>query len=868
MRVLAVGNMYPPHHFGGYELVWRSAVEHLRARGHAVRVLTTDTRTATAEPDDPEVHRELNWHLQGGEFAPQTPLERWRMARHNHRTLERHLAAFEPEAVMWWSMGGLSLTMLETVRRRGLPAVAFVHDEWLDYGRWVDGWLRSFMGPRRGRLAPLAERVSGIPASVRFGEAAEYVFVSEHVRGSARLLDLDLQRTSVAHSGIHPDFLSPAASRRWGWQLLYVGRLDARKGVDTAIEALSFAPEAVLTIAGGWDEREAQRLRDLARSNGVADRVVFAGHCDRAALMRLYEECDAVVFPVRWEEPWGLVPLEAMARGRPVVATGRGGSGEYLRDGVNCLLAEADDPEALARAVGRLADDAVRARLVEGGFETAPNHTEAHLNAAVEAALERAVGAPPPPGAVPRRVLHIGSGFRPMRSGGLVAYVEDLMDEQVRSGAEVTYLFTGRYFPWMSGPRLRRWRRRGVRMLEIVSSPLYDHGFQPRLELEHAGLEAVVRRALAEAQPDVVHIHELAGFPTSVLDVVRDGGRPTVMTLQDYFPLCPSFKLIDADGGVCLRREVGSDCVATMAADNRPANLLHYSTLRYEIAHRRVLRRLLRRERIAHDVATWATRNVRRRSEDGGADASAFQRRRDVTVERLNRLDRVVAMSTRVGEIYATLGVDEERIVTQPLTLAHISGLRPRHASGRAPVVFATLGGGESRAKGADLLLAATRQLDDLILAGRMRLIIFGTVEASVAAAAAELEGVELPGRYAPDRQDALLDGVDVGIIPSVWEEAYAYAGIEFLAKGIPVIANAIGGMVDYVRDGETGWLNHDCSADGLARLMRTVAEQPELVVEMNRRLRERRGDIVLSMPSHAASVDALYDEIAAVPLT
>jgi len=52
---------------------------------------------------------------------------------------------------------------------------------------------------------------------------------------------------------------------------------------------------------------------------------------------------------------------------------------------------------------------------------------------------------------------------------------------------------------------------------------------------------------------------------------------------------------------------------------------------------------------------------------------------------------------------------------------------------------------------------------------------------------------------------DHILDEVDVGIMPSVREEAYGYAGMEFLAKGIPVISNAIGGLVDYTREGETG---------------------------------------------------------------
>src|SRR4029079_8556256 len=95
------------------------------------------------------------------------------------------------------------------------------------------------------------------------------------------------------------------------------------------------------------------------------------------------------IFPVIWEEPWGLVPLESMALGRPVIATGRGGSGEYLRDEDNALLYEAGDADALAAAVRRLADDPkLRARLRHGGSEAAPRHTQEVFNEAVAAEVE------------------------------------------------------------------------------------------------------------------------------------------------------------------------------------------------------------------------------------------------------------------------------------------------------------------------------------------------------------------------------------------------------------------------------------------------------------------------------------------------
>ncbi len=110
----------------------------------------------------------------------------------------------------------------------------------------------------------------------------------------------------------------------------------------------------------------------------------------------------------------------------------------------------------------------------------------------------------------------------------------------------------------------------------------------------------------------------------------------------------------------------------------------------------------------------------------------------------------------------------------------------------------------------------------------------------------------------------AVLDDVDVGIMPSVWEEAYGYAGVEFLAKGIPVIANAIGGMPDYTRDGETGWLNRSCSADELARIMHGVVERPEQVAELNAKLRAARDSIVKPLARHGDEMDALYGEAVA----
>ncbi len=387
MRVLAVGNMYPPHHLGGYELVWASAMDHLRDQGHAVRVLTTGFRTTSGAAERGEVFRELRWYWRDHAWPRLRWHERLALERHNHHVLARHLSELQPDVVTWWAMGGMSLSLIERVRRARLPAVGFVHDDWLTYGPQVDQWIRLFA--RRPHFGASVERLSGVPTRVQLDRAAHYVFVSETVLAHACAHGLRLDGSAIAPSGIAPGFFVRHRNGGWGWRLLYVGRIDERKGVRDAVATLAELPaEAGLTIVGDGDRGELERVRALAADLGVDGRIQMTGMRSRAALAELYAESDALLFPVRWEEPWGLVPLEAMAAGCTVVATGRGGSGEYLRDGENALLVPVADPPAIARALHRLSEGAaLRSRLRSRGLATARQHTEEAFNYAVLEAI-------------------------------------------------------------------------------------------------------------------------------------------------------------------------------------------------------------------------------------------------------------------------------------------------------------------------------------------------------------------------------------------------------------------------------------------------------------------------------------------------
>ena len=459
------------------------------------------------------------------------------------------------------------------------------------------------------------------------------------------------------------------------------------------------------------------------------------------------------------------------------------------------------------------------------------------------------------------RILHVGDDFAALRPCGLTLYSDALIHGQARAGHDVGYLFSGRHYPGLERPWLRRRRRGGVRTFELVNSPLHAHWeagtLEPARDLAEPAGEAAIATAIRELRPQVVHVHELAGLPSSVLDLARQGGAAVVMTLHDYKPVCASVRLLDADGRRCERREVGEDCARNCAAAPSGRGHLVAHTVDYELARAKRAVPIVR-----HVDFAFLTRGRRAAPARAPAVSSRtappadYQRRRDVNLARLGRCDRLIAPSRRVADIYARLGVPRERLCVQRLTLPHLDRLRPRRVEA-APVTvtFATLGGAASPAKGAHVLLDAARRL-----AGEsFRLRVLGHVDPAVAAGLAALDQVTLEGPYATGELDARLEGVDVGIVPSVWEESHGFVGPELLAKGIPVIGSALGGIPEYVRDGETGWLNRSASGEELARHMLEAIRDPARVLALHRSVVARRAELVRPMTAHLDEVEALY---------
>jgi D-inositol-3-phosphate glycosyltransferase len=175
--------------------------------------------------------------------------------------------------------------------------------------------------------------------------------------------------------------------------LLFVGRLEPIKGVDILLQALANVVargERPLTLVAGGNLEgdEGQRLVALASSLGLSDDVRFIGAVDQKMLPAFYSAADVCVQPSFYES-FGMVAIEAMACGLPVVASRAGGLPFSIRDGETGLLVVPGDPSALAGAISALlANPDLRLRMGEAGHQRAHRYRWRHVANEVSAVYE------------------------------------------------------------------------------------------------------------------------------------------------------------------------------------------------------------------------------------------------------------------------------------------------------------------------------------------------------------------------------------------------------------------------------------------------------------------------------------------------
>jgi len=188
------------------------------------------------------------------------------------------------------------------------------------------------------------------------GRAAAVHLTSELERSELLALGLAPRETITVANGVELGE-EPAVGARDD-TILYLGRINWKKGLDRLIEALRDIPRGRLVIAGNDEEGLTPRLRAVARAAGVAGRVEFAGYVEGEAKRKLLERAAVFVLP-SVSENFGNAALEAMARGCPVVLTKDVGLAEAVKAGSAGVISDGD-AASLAVAIRSLVEDSAR----------------------------------------------------------------------------------------------------------------------------------------------------------------------------------------------------------------------------------------------------------------------------------------------------------------------------------------------------------------------------------------------------------------------------------------------------------------------------------------------------------------------------
>ena len=370
MKILHIYKDYYPV-VGGIENHLRQLAEAQASRGHEVTVLATGPRWRTRVEQRNGVRVIFAGRLATLASTPLSLALPFELLRQRPDIAHLHFP---------YPVGDLAQTLFGRAHR----TVITYHSDIVRQKR-----LLRLYAPLLRRTLARADSV--IATSPRYVETSPYL---APLAARCTVIPYGIETSRFATSHVEE---AAAIRAQYGPRLiLFVGQLRYYKGVEYLIQAMPQVDGRAL-LAGGESTWRQAELAQLAARLGVSDRVVFLGQ-QESALPALYQACDVFTLPsIERSEAFGIVQLEAMAAGRPVVSCDVGTGVAWVnQDEATGLVVPPRDPGRLAAALSRLLDDApLRARLgLAGQARVRQAFTHARMVDQIEALYQRLLAAP------------------------------------------------------------------------------------------------------------------------------------------------------------------------------------------------------------------------------------------------------------------------------------------------------------------------------------------------------------------------------------------------------------------------------------------------------------------------------------------
>lgn len=358
MKILYINALYSPMIRGGAEISLKTLVENMHAAGHEVSVLSLKPEGSLSFDwvDGIKVYRaplkNVYWPFE--KIRPMK-ISRllWHLRDQSNRSMQQAvrevLAQEKPDIVSCHNLVGWSIAIWEEVYRADIPIVQVLHDLYLlcansdmfkgDQSCTKQCFSCAMLRSKHQKLSMQVDAVVGISRFIleRFHAYQYFERAKQYVIYNTR--EIAAPPLPVERAADQPIKIG------------YIGTLAEKKGIEWLIEAFSeLTIPAHLFIAGGGKQHYEAYLQNLAQGSDIT----FVGYVDPADF---YQSIDVLIVPSLWQEPLGMVAIEALANHVPVIANSVGGLKETIQHEVNGLLCDHTHPYSLKDAMIRLHDD-------------------------------------------------------------------------------------------------------------------------------------------------------------------------------------------------------------------------------------------------------------------------------------------------------------------------------------------------------------------------------------------------------------------------------------------------------------------------------------------------------------------------------
>ncbi len=428
------------------------------------------------------------------------------------------------------------------------------------------------------------------------------------------------------------------------------------------------------------------------------------------------------------------------------------------------------------------------------------------------------------------RILEVVQGFPPRQMGGTTncAY---LLSKGLSSRKETqVFVFSGGLPSSIresfiddefEGMRIRQTHAISGEFLEVdvpnVSPVTYKNN----------RIEAIFRNFVEETRPDVVHFQHTIGLSDSLIHVTREYGLRPIVTIRDFWHVCPRIHLLKLDGSVCAGPEMGMNCYfcRKQKIEDRE-NIPVYKRLRRILpinppsGVKRIVKSRYRKKR--HE-----------RSKAKISEFAPFVFRYNYLMKALKSASCIISPSKFLKSFYIdNEGIEPSKIRVVPHGIIPLGDGRSKVTS-KKPIKFG-FSGVTGRHKGSQLVFKAIEGIPksdaSLILWGKGWKERFKECDLP--------ENILLKGGYAPEDLGAVYSSFDVLIIPSIWGETFSFVAHEAFSVGIPVIASDIGVFPEIITDGINGLLFARNDAQSLRECMQKIIDDPSLIEKLKRNIK------------------------------